>query len=66
MKTVNVYEEGETVLIKAKIARVIFDKDKITYELKEYGNDHRYSTRFTEKEITPYKGEEEEEDEGKN
>ena len=66
MKTVNVYEEGETVLIKAKIARVIFDKDKITYELKEYGNDHRYSTRFTEKEITPYKDEEEEEDEGKN
>lgn len=66
MKTVNVYEEGETVLIKAKIARVIFDKDKITYELKEYGNDHRYSTRFTEKEITPYKGGEEEEDEGKN
>lgn len=54
MKTVRVYEEGETVMIKAKVAKVIFDKDRITYELKDFGNDQRYLTKFTEKDILPF------------
>lgn len=58
MKTIKVFEENETVWIRAKVARVIFDKDKITYELKDYNNEQPYLTRFSEKDITPMKEDE--------
>lgn len=53
MRTVRIYEEGETVMIKAKISKVIFEKERITYELKDYLSDQRYMSRFTDKEIMP-------------
>ena len=49
MRTVRIYEEGETVMIKAKISKVIFEKERITYELKDYLSDQRYMSRFTDK-----------------
>ena len=60
MKTVRVYEEGETVMIKAKVSKVIFDKDRISYELKDFGNDQRYLTKFSDKDILPFEEEAEE------
>lgn len=59
MRTVKIYEEGETVMIKAKISKVIFDKDKITYELRDFNTDQAYLSKFTEKDIVPYLEEEE-------
>lgn len=61
MKTIEIYEAGETVLIKAKISKVIFDKDRISYELKDFGNDQKYLCRFSSKDIMPYIPENEEE-----
>lgn len=40
-------------MIKAKISKVIFEKERITYELKDYLSDQRYMSRFTDKEIMP-------------
>jgi hypothetical protein len=63
MKTVRVYEEGEVVMIKAKISRVIFEKDKISYELKDYENDQKYLHTYSDKDIEPVPLEEKKEDE---
>jgi len=60
MKTFDVYQENETVMIKAKIARVIFEKDKVSYELKDYNTDQRFLNKFSEKDVIPYRPLEEE------
>lgn len=56
-KVYEVYSEGETVLIKAKVAKVHIDKDKVTYELSV-----PIQKRFTERDVLPYTGAEDEEE----
>ena len=53
MKTVNIYEVGETVLIKAKVAQIIPDKDRFVYELTADGETEKLKHRFQDKDITP-------------
>ena len=54
MRTIKVFETGETVLIKAVVSQVIFEKDRITYTLKDAINGTAYQNRFSEKDIIPY------------
>ena len=59
-KVYEVYSEGETVLIKATVAKVHIDKDKVSYELSV-----PIQKRFTERDVLPFNGfEEETESEG--
>ena len=53
MKTLDVYQENETVMIKARISKVIFEKDKVSYELKHYDSEQKFLNRFSEKDIMP-------------
>lgn len=53
MKTVNIYEVGETVLIKAKVTAIIPDKDRFVYELTADGETEKLKHRFQDKDITP-------------
>ena len=55
MKHLDVYQENETVMIKAKIARVIFEKDKVSYELKDFNTEQRYLNKYSDKDVLPYK-----------
>ena len=57
-KVYEVYSEGETVLIKATVAKVHIDKDKVTYELSI-----PIQKRFMERDVMPYTGTEDEEGE---
>ena len=54
MKHLDVYQENETVMIKAKIAKVIFEKDKVSYELKDFNTEQRYLSKYSDKDILPY------------
>ena len=62
-RKVEVYNEGETVMIKAKIARVHFEKERVSYELNDFNTGQRYLNRFSDKDIMTFK---EEKDEGKD
>ena len=53
MKTVNIYEVGETVLIKAKVSQIVPDKDRFVYELTADGETERLKHRFQDKDIYP-------------
>ena len=53
MKTINIYEVGETVLIKAKVTAIIPDKDRFVYELTADGETDKLKHRFQDKDITP-------------
>ena len=59
-KVFEVFSEGETVLIKATVAKVHIDKDKISYELSV-----PIQKRFTERDILPFVNQDEEETEEK-
>ena len=67
MKTVNIYEVGETVLIKAKVTAIIPDKDRFVYELTADGETDKLKHRFQDKDITSIPesehGDEDEQDE---
>lgn len=54
MKTIKIFETGETVLIKAVVSKVIFEKDRITYTLKDSISGTAYQNKFSEKDIIPY------------
>ena len=58
MRTIKVFETGETVLIKAVVSKVIFEKDRITYILKDSISGTAYQNKFSEKDIIPYEEEE--------
>lgn len=51
MKTVDVYEVGEEVLIKAKVSAVYFEKDRISYELKDCVTGKKYEYKFSDKDM---------------
>ena len=57
MRTLDVFEVGETVLIKATVTQVFFDKDRVTYALKDGINNIPYQNRYSMKDILPYGGE---------
>ena len=59
MKSIEVYEEGETVMIRARISKVIFDKDKILYEVEDLGG-KKYLNKFLAKDIVACEKEEKE------
>ena len=46
MKTVEIYEVGEEVLIRAKVSAIIPDKDRFTYELTVSGETDKLKHRF--------------------
>ena len=61
MKTFNMYEEGEEVLIRAKVSRMYMDKGRILYVLKDsMGNDYPY--KFKDADLMPIPIEEETEE----
>jgi len=53
MKTVRIFEVGEEVYVKAKVAAIVPDKDRFTYELTEPGGTDKFKHRFQEKDLTP-------------
>lgn len=53
-KVLEVYTEGETVLIKAIVTKVHIDKDRVTYSLKDGTNNVPYQNRFAERDILPF------------
>lgn len=53
-KVLEVYTEGETVLIKAIVTKVHIDKDRVTYSLKDGTNNVPYQNRFSERDILPF------------
>lgn len=53
MKMIEVYEQGEEVLIRAKVSRVIFDKNRISYELTDYVTGKKYDYHFSDKDLRP-------------
>ena len=63
MRTIEIFEVGETVLIKAKVSQVFIDKDRVTYALKDGINSIPYQNRYSMKDILPYNGSEDEESE---
>jgi len=63
MKKLLIYEEGETVLIKARISKVFIDKDRVSYVLTDEHN-IEFKNRFSSKDIMPYEQEEPQEQEG--
>ena len=63
MRTVKIFETGETVLIKAVVSKVTLDKDRISYTLKDAISGTVYQNRFSEKDIIPFEGQEESEEE---
>lgn len=54
MRTIEVFEAGETVLIKATVSQVHFEKDRVTYSLKDAISGTPYPNRFSEKDIIPF------------
>jgi hypothetical protein len=53
MKTIEVYEVGEKVLIPAVVTAIIPDKDRFTYEITVSGDTGKLKHRFQHKDITP-------------
>lgn len=53
MKTIEVYEVGEQVLIPAVVTAIIPDKDRFTYEITVSGETEKLKHRFQHKDITP-------------
>ncbi len=53
MQTVDIYDVDEEVLIKAKVAEVLFDKGKVIYKLKDVVTGKRLDYDFTAKDIRP-------------
>ena len=52
MKNITIYEAGEEVLIKAKIMKVLVERERIQYELiDQEGNVFKH--RFSDKDIYP-------------
>ena len=52
MKSIDIYTEGEIVLIQAKVDKVHIEKDRETYELCDMAGD-RFKHRFTKRDIYP-------------
>lgn len=53
MKTIEVYEVGEEVLIKGTVTAIIPDKERFTYEITVAGETEKLKHRFQHKDITP-------------
>lgn len=53
MKTIEVYEVGEQILIPAVVTAIIPDKDRFTYEITVSGETGKLKHRFQHKDITP-------------
>lgn len=66
MKTVDIYEIGEEVLIRAKVTDIVVDKGEIKYKIKDEHSNNDLSHLYTDHQLIPYSDvnmEEEEEDE---
>lgn len=50
MRTIEIWTEGEVVLIKAKVEKVHIEKDRETYELTDMSGE-KFKHRFTKKDI---------------
>lgn len=61
-RRIDVYDEGETVLIKAIVTKCHLDKDRVSYSLKDGINGVPYTNRFSDKDIIAYESREHTED----
>lgn len=62
MKTINMYEVGEEVLIKASITDIIVENGEIKYRIKAEHSNNDLDHKFTEHQLTPVFKEIEDED----
>lgn len=53
MKTVEIYEIGETVLIKASVTDITIDQGKIKYRLRVEHTNNDLEHTFTENQMQP-------------
>lgn len=53
MKTVEIYEIGETVLIKASVTDIAIDQGKIKYRLRVEHTNNDLEHTFTENQMQP-------------
>lgn len=66
MKTIDIYDIGEDVLIRAKVTDIVVDKGEIKYKIKDEHSNNDLSHLYTDHQLIPYEAaniEEEEEDE---
>lgn len=66
MRTIDIYDIGEEVLIRAKVTDIVVDKGEIKYKIKDEHSNNDLSHLYTDHQLIPYeeaKNEEEEEDE---
>ena len=52
MKTVNIFEECEEVLIRATVSKVNIDKGRVSYTLKD-SMGREYPQKYTDTDILP-------------
>lgn len=62
MKTVNIYEIGEMVMIKARVADIMIDNGNLRYTLKDEKAGKVYDWSFGDKDIIQIPEEKERED----
>jgi len=53
MKTVNIYEQGEQVMIKARVADIAIENGKLRYTLKDEKANKTYGWTFADSDIIP-------------
>ena len=72
MRTIDIYEIGEEVLIRAKVTDIIVENGEVKYRVKAEHSNNELDHKFTDHQMIPYEGpaseenEEEEEDEPAN
>lgn len=67
MRTIDIYDIGEEVLIRAKVTDIIVENGEVKYRIKAEHSNNELDHKFTDHQLMPYSGvvnkEEEEEDE---
>lgn len=67
MRTVDIYDIGEEVLIRAKVTDIIVENGEVKYRIKAEHSNNDLDHKYTDHQLMPYSGavnkEEDEEDE---
>ena len=62
MKTIDIYEIGEEVLIRAKVSDIIVENGEVKYRIKAEHSNNDLDHKFTDHQLIPYEGPKAEED----
>jgi hypothetical protein len=54
MKTINMYEVGEEVLIKASVTDILVENGEIKYRIKAEHSNNDLDHKFTDHQLIPY------------